>query len=33
VAKWSAQPAAQRDPRALEAQLEALRQSVFNPPR
>lgn len=33
VAQWSAQPAAQRDPRALEAQLEALRQSIFNPPR
>jgi hypothetical protein len=33
VAQWSAQPAAQRDPRALEAQLETLRQSLFNPPR
>jgi hypothetical protein len=33
VAKWSALPAAQRDPRALEAQLESLRQGIFNPPR
>ena len=33
VAKWSALPAAQRDPRALETQLEALRQSIFTPPR
>ncbi len=33
VAKWSALPAAQRDPRALEAQLESLRQSIFTPPR
>jgi len=33
VAKWSALPAAQRDPRALEAQLDTLRQGIFNPPR
>lgn len=33
VARWSALPAAQRDPRALEAQLESLRQSIFTPPR
>jgi len=33
VAKWSALPPAQRDPRALETQLEALRQSIFTPPR
>ena len=33
VAKWSALPAAQRDPQALEAQLDTLRQGIFNPPR
>jgi hypothetical protein len=31
VAAWSAQPPEQRDPRALEAQLDALRQSIFTP--
>ncbi|HET7865978.1 MAG TPA: hypothetical protein VFL86_16380 [Burkholderiaceae bacterium] len=33
VARWSALPAAQRDPQALETQLESLRQGIFNPPR
>lgn len=33
VARWSALPPAQRDPRALETQLESLRQGIFNPPR
>lgn len=33
VARWSALPPEQRDPRALETQLEALRQGIFNPPR
>jgi len=30
VAAWQAQPAAQRDPQALERELEALRQSSFS---
>lgn len=33
VARWSALPVAQRDPQALETQLESLRQGIFNPPR
>lgn len=32
VAAWQALPPAQRDARRLEAELEALRQSVFNAP-
>ena len=32
VAAWQAQPAAQRDPQALERELEALRRSSFSSP-
>jgi uncharacterized protein involved in exopolysaccharide biosynthesis len=32
VARWSALPPAQRDPRTLEAQLNTLRQGIFNSP-
>ncbi len=33
VAAWSARPPAQRDPRALENELDALRRASFDPPR
>jgi hypothetical protein len=33
LAAWQARPAAQRDPRELETQLEALRRQVFPEPR
>jgi hypothetical protein len=33
LAAWSATPPEQRDPRALEAELDSLRRSSFTPPR